>query len=97
METYRVKISPQAAEDLEGIYDYISRKLEAPEAARRLLLNIEKAILDLKDMAHSYPKCLDEALNKKGYRKLIIKNYIAFYVIKEEEDLQILKSTKGAL
>jgi plasmid stabilization system protein ParE len=49
------------------------------------MLKIEKAILNLKDMAHSHPKCLDETLNKKGYRKLIINNYIAFYTIDEEE------------
>jgi addiction module RelE/StbE family toxin len=85
METYKVTISPLAAEDMDGIYGYIAHKLEAPEAAQRLMLKIEKSILNLKDMAHSHAKCLDETLNKKGYRQLIVNNYLAFYTIKEEE------------
>ncbi|GHV77900.1 translation repressor RelE [Spirochaetia bacterium] len=90
MESYKVEIMPQATDDLENIYDYISRKLKAPVAAQRLMLNIEKAILGLKDMAPVYPKCQDETLSKKGYRKLIIKNYIAFYIVDEEKKTAVV-------
>jgi plasmid stabilization system protein ParE len=74
-----------AEEDLDGIFDYIANTLEAPVAANRLMMRIEKAIQGLKDAPRIGPKCRDETLNKKGYRKLIVDNYIAFYLLNDEE------------
>jgi addiction module RelE/StbE family toxin len=74
-----------AEEDLDGIFDYIANTLEAPVAANRLMIKIEKAIQGLKDAPRIGSKCRDETLNKKGYRKLIINNYIAFYLIDDKD------------
>jgi plasmid stabilization system protein ParE len=74
-----------AEEDLDGIFNYIANTLEAPVAANRLMAKIEKSIRGLTDAPRISPKCRDEALNKKGYRKLIADNYIAFYVVDDEE------------
>jgi plasmid stabilization system protein ParE len=44
---YGLLIMPMAEEDLDGIFDYIANTLEAPVAANRLMMRIEKAIQNL--------------------------------------------------
>jgi addiction module RelE/StbE family toxin len=82
---YDLKIMPLAEEDLDGIFDYIANTLEAPVAANRLMMAIEKAMQSPRTSPRIGPKCRDEALNKKGYRKLIVDDYIAFYLVNDEE------------
>lgn len=82
---YSLKMTPKAAEDLDGIYSYISKELYAERAADNLLDRIETGIMRLKEFPFSCNYVADEFLKSKGYRKLIIDNYIAFYLINEEE------------
>jgi addiction module RelE/StbE family toxin len=87
---YDLQIMPMAEEDLDGIFDYITNKLEAPVAANRLMEKIEKSILSLKNSPRIGSKCRDETLNKKGYRKLMVDNYIAFYLVNDEDRTVII-------
>lgn len=82
---YRVKLTPKAHEDLDKIYRYITDELYAPEAANSLLEKIEVGIMRLRGFPFSCSHVDDEFLRSKGYRKLIIDNYIVFYIANEEE------------
>jgi plasmid stabilization system protein ParE len=62
---YGLLIMPMAEEDLDGIFDYIANTLEAPVAANRLMMRIEKAIQNLRGTPRIGPKCRDEILEKK--------------------------------
>ncbi|WP_339252805.1 type II toxin-antitoxin system RelE/ParE family toxin [Sporosarcina sp. FSL W8-0480] len=81
---YEVKITNAASTDLEEIYYYISKKLHANESAKELLSKIEVSILRLSDFPFAYSLVTDDLLREKGYRKLIVGNYIIFYLIDEE-------------
>lgn len=78
---YSLKFTPKAGEDLEQIYIYISEKLFAEISARNLLENIEQSIMRLRDFPYSCSIVSDEHLKSRDYRKLIIKNYIVFYLV----------------
>ena len=52
MSSYRVKISPQAYEELDGIYKYIATNLSNPTAAINLVNEMEIAILSLDEMPY---------------------------------------------
>lgn len=82
---YRLKITPIASQDLDEIYSYIATELFNGNAAENLMGKIEKSIMGLKDFPLSYNFVADEILRQKGYRKLVIDNYIAFYIVNEEE------------
>ena len=82
---YRVKLTPKAREDLDKIYSYFTGELYATEAANSLLEKIEADIMRLSDYPFACSQVDDEFLRSKGYRKLIIDNYIAFYIVNEEE------------
>lgn len=44
----------------------------------------------LRDFPYSCNYVADEFLKKKGYRKLIIDNYVAFYLVNEVEKMVVI-------
>ena len=82
---YGLKITPIASEDLDEIYSYIANELLNEDAAENLMEKIENSILRLKDFPFSCGFVADEILKQKGYRKLVIDSYIAFYIVDEKE------------
>ena len=93
---YSLKLTPKASEDLDKIYSYISKELYAEKAVKNLLEKIETSIMRLKDFPFSCNYVVDKFLRKKGYRKLIIDNYIAFYLVnKKEQQIIIMRVLYG--
>lgn len=87
---YRLKITPKASEDLDELYSYIANEIFNEGAAENLMEKIETNIMRLKDFPFSCSFVADEMLRDKGYRKLIIENYIAFYFVNEAEEQVII-------
>ncbi|MDR0916086.1 MAG: type II toxin-antitoxin system RelE/ParE family toxin [Oscillospiraceae bacterium] len=83
MENYKLIIHDAAREDMDGIYRYIAYELMEQGIALKMIDTLEAAISSLVEMPHRCPLVLDEHLRQKNYRKLIIKNYIAFFSIDE--------------
>lgn len=94
---YELKFTPKAEEDLDEIYNYISTKLFAEVAAAGLMDKIENSIMRLKEFPLSCSYVLDKPLKDRGYRKLIVENYIAFYLVDEvEKQVVIMRVLYGA-
>jgi plasmid stabilization system protein ParE len=87
MDVYKVKITEPAESDLESIAGYIFFQLNAPTAALNTVRAIRKAIANLKTNALLHPFVRDDRLAAKGYRPLLVKNYIVFYVVAEKDKL----------
>lgn len=87
---YSLKFTPKAIEDLDKTYNYIAYELYAEGSAISLLERIETSIMRLKNFPFSCSYVADEFLKYKGYRKLIIDNYIAFYIVNEEEKMVVI-------
>lgn len=84
-ERYELKFTPKAEEDL------------AEKAATDLMDKFEASILRLKDYPYSCSFVVDEPLKSRGYRKLIVDNYIAFYLVDEtEHQIIIMRILFGA-
>ena len=84
---YSVEILPGAIEDLNNIYRYYFEESQERAVAEKMTDEIEAAILSLEDYPKAHPVSRDKRLEKKGYRKLIIGNYIALYKINEKTKL----------
>ncbi|MDR1051346.1 MAG: type II toxin-antitoxin system RelE/ParE family toxin [Deltaproteobacteria bacterium] len=85
MTKYRVDVSESAENDLRDIVNYIIMQLSAPLAAKTLLETLEKSLFGLEDMPYSHQLVRDERLSILGYRKLIVKNYVIFFIINEDD------------
>lgn len=83
MKMYKLKISPEAKDDLAEIKDYISKELCNPQAAINLVSKIIKKIRGLTE----YPgigSLLSSVIDiQTDYRFLICGNYLIFYRYEE--------------
>ena len=94
MSSYRVKISPQAYEELDGIYKYIATNLSNPTAAINLVNEMEIAILSLDEMPYRGATRKIGRYANAGYRQLFVENYTIVYRIDEAKKLVIIVTVR---
>ena len=83
METYKVKVNPRAIRELDSIYGYIATEKSAPENAQAQVLRIKNAILNLSTLPQSHQERIEGRYARKGYRQLLVDNYIVIFRIDE--------------
>ena len=83
MDKYKVKINPRAIRELDSIYQYIANEKLAPVNSKEQVDRIKKAILDLSTFPQSHQERNEGRYAGKGYRQLLIDNYIAIFKIDE--------------
>lgn len=81
---YKVVITNPAEEDLQKAVSYIANDLKNIVAAKNLLNEVEGTINSLSEMPNRFHIVDDELLASQGIRMVQIKNYLAFYVVREE-------------
>lgn len=80
---YRLVVSELAHRDLDNIVAYIAGELANPVAAANFLDEVGKCYDYLKNNPFMYERCHDVRLEKEGYRKAAIKNYLLVYKVDE--------------
>ena len=79
---YKVILYPAAERDLLDITDYLNTL--SPQAAFRYYDLLTEQIASLETMPKRCPKVRDSLLASKGYRYLIVKDYLVFYIVVED-------------
>lgn len=92
METnhYHIQFTPLAFEDLDEIDSYITNTLSNEQAAERLIAEMEKSISQLRQFPRIGAEVEDAYLSAKGYRRLVVDNYLVFYLINEAQKAVII-------
>lgn len=83
MDKYKVKISPRAIREIESIYEYIAKDKLSPENAKGQVERIKRAILHLDTLPQSHQERNEGRYAGKGYRQLLMDNYLAIFRIDE--------------
>lgn len=91
--TLEIRYLATAERDLDDIFQYIIK--DNPVAASSLLEEIDRSISNLSSNPELGVVPKDDRLKKLGYRVLIIRKYLVFYVIKNEV-IQIRRVLHGA-
>lgn len=84
MKSYQVFISNPAENDLFEIGHYITMELLEPKTAQNLLEKISAAILELEQFPLRGALIADDNLANQGIRRLLVDNYIVFYVVSKD-------------
>jgi addiction module RelE/StbE family toxin len=84
MDGYRFEVAQKAKQDLRDIYRYIGRILKNPKAAFELNKKFKEAFL----RTTQFPKSGFDCESEKGYKKIIVENYVVFY--KADDELKIV-------
>lgn len=96
-DLYEVRYTPLAYEDLDEIDTYISETLVNSKAATDLMYEMEKSISRLEEFPYMGSEVADSYLASKGYRKLVVKNYLVFYLINsKQKQVVIMRVLYGA-
>ncbi|BCN31893.1 type II toxin-antitoxin system RelE/ParE family toxin [Anaeromicropila herbilytica] len=80
MEQYKIRILKKAREDMEEVVTYLNQFYT--ETALEYFDYIVQEIERLQTMPERCPLVRDTVLRQKGYRYLIIRNYVLFFIIK---------------
>jgi len=81
---YRLDVSDRAEQDFERIIAYIVEKLAAPKAATDFVDAVFDCYDHLGNTPYMYAQCHNPKLQKEGYRRAVIKNYILVFKVNEE-------------
>lgn len=82
---YKIRIMKPAQTDMREIYKYIAEELKNPIAAVNRISLINESIQSLKENPARISLVRDEYLASKGYRMILVKNHLVFFIIREEE------------
>lgn len=87
MDKYQVRIYPRAVRDIDNIFKYIKSELLSPDNAKEQTDRIKSALESLETFPISHQQRLEGRYAGKGYRQLIIDNYLAIYKIDEKSKI----------
>ena len=89
---YKIAVMPAADRDIDTIADYLNTISE--QTALKHLDKLEREINSLRQMPFRCPLARNEEYAKKGYRYLIINNYLVFFTV-SGETVQIRRIIDG--
>lgn len=94
MDSYTVKITRQAQQQIREMAQYIERAFQAPNSALRLIDLLEEKILSLSAFPARAPLVDEEPWHGLGIRKLLVKQYLIYFWINEDaRQVQIVAVT----
>jgi toxin ParE1/3/4 len=73
-----------AQNEMRETYRYIAGDLQNPIAAARRIALIDEVIQSLKKNPARFALARDNYLASKGYRMIVVKNHLVFFIIREE-------------
>ncbi|EFQ56258.1 type II toxin-antitoxin system RelE/ParE family toxin [Streptococcus downei] len=91
---YKIVITPEAEEDLDQIYSYISQHFLSVQAADGTLANIKKTIvklLEIPDLGIDVSNRLGRVFSESHRLRMILAgNYLVFYIV-DQSSIVILR------
>ena len=82
---YKVRIVKHARDDMRKIRKYITEDLANPPAAAKRINLIDTNIQSLRQMPARFPLVQDDYMASKGFRVIVCKTHLVFFVIEEAE------------
>lgn len=93
---YKLIVSKLADSDLDAILAYIVTRLCNPKAAADFVEEVEKRYVLLVEQPKMFPLSQNLRLRGKGYRKVVIDNFVMLYrVVEQKEEIFIARFFYG--
>lgn len=80
-KTYELRVLPLFERDLEEIVDYISGRLKNPDAAERLVDDIEAAVRERLSCPEAFEPYHSAKERRASYYRIQVRNFTVFYVV----------------
>ena len=93
---YKLIVSKEAHRDVDQIVSYIAHELKNTKAAINFFNDVENSYRHVEENPFMYSLCGDVRLEKEGYRKIPIKNYLIIYRVDEaQKDVFVVRIIYG--
>ena len=93
---YKVIIADDAQKDIDELFTYIYNVLGTARSAERIVTQIVKSINSLCIFPYQGISTDFYAKDGTSYRKLIVENYVAFYLVYDEtKEIKIIRVFDG--
>jgi plasmid stabilization system protein ParE len=93
---YKLNFSKIFHDDVSTAVTYIKNTLQAPLAAEKLKSEVKKAYKSIRESPLIYPLLHDEYLAFLGFRFIMVKNYMLFFIVEPElERIHIVRFLFG--
>lgn len=94
--SYEIRLTPQAQNDLRGIFEYIAFTLQSPQNAAGQLDRLEGSIDSLEQMPERFRVYDKEPWRSRNLRIMPVDHYLVFYIPnREEETVTIVRVMYG--
>ncbi len=94
--SYEIRMTPQAQNDLRGIFEYIAFTLQSPQNAAGQLDRLEESIDSLEQMPERFRVYDKEPWRSRNLRIMPVDHYLVFYIPnREEETVTIIRVIYG--
>lgn len=95
---YRYKLTPLAVSDIDDALDYISDKLQNPDAADNLYFAAQKEINCICDNPYAFPDCSYYLIDEDTIRHSVVGNYVLIYAVSDSDRLiKVLRFLYGGM
>ncbi len=84
--SYEIRMTPQAQNDLGGIFEYIALTLQSPQNAAGQLDRLEESIDSLDQMPERFHMYDKEPWRSRNLRMMPVDHYLVFYIPNHEEE-----------
>jgi len=84
MKGYKILMTQPAADDLKDITAYIANELREPAIAKKFVEKIKEVIMSISEMPARHSLVADEKLANQGIRKILVDNYLVFYIVSKK-------------
>ena len=91
---YKLFFTKSFRDDVKQSVNYIKHTLQAPVAAERLKVETIKNYKIIKDTPFIYPVVPNDYLATMGFRFIMVKKYMLFYIV-EENQINIIRFLYG--
>ena len=82
---FKVEVTEAAQESVRAAIEYVRLVFDSPKAAKSLKVEFDKFLENVAELPEMYPLMEDEALRCIGYRRALIKAYVAVYTFEDEK------------
>jgi len=93
--TCEISMTPQAKDDLRGIYEYIAFALQSPQNAAGQLDRLEESIDSLEEMPERFRIYDKEPWRSRNLRIMPVDNYLVFYIPNHENIVTVIRVMYG--
>ncbi len=94
--SYEIRMTPQAQNDLRGIFEYIAFTLQSPQNAAGQLDRLEGSIDSLEQMPERFRVYDKEPWRSRNLRIMPVDHYLVFYIPnREEETVTVIRVIYG--